>query len=209
MLILIVKLLYLYNSIISMFAFKKNKDFCFGVRKNKSFTVLIPAHNEEAVIYDNLKALYNTSYNKRLINVVVIADNCSDLTIKKCNQFRREHKDFKCTVLRLKGGTKPLAINKAIRFLKKKSLWTSDCIFMLDADNKVSKNIFNEYNILHEKHDILQCRILSQNEESFVSRGFSSSFNTMTYGFQKAKNNIGLSGSLSGTGFSISRKVFD
>ena len=46
-----------------------------------SFAFIIPAHNEEDVIYDTVKdVLDNQDYDKSLIKVYVVADNCSDKT---------------------------------------------------------------------------------------------------------------------------------
>lgn len=204
--------LYYYNVALTLFSWKKVKlPESYSTKTNeKSFTILIPCHNEESVIEGNLKSIYESNYNKKLLNVVVIADNCSDSTVDVCNRFLNEHPDFNCTILEVNGGSKPKAINKAVSLLKEQQMWTDDCIFVLDSDNRVSQNIFKTYNYYHSKGEkILQCRIVSQNDDSYVSKGFTSSFNTMAYGFQVAKNRIGLSGTLSGTGFSVDRIIFD
>ena len=44
------------------------------------FIVLIPAHNEESVIRSTLLSLSRQDYNEALVEVVVVADNCSDDT---------------------------------------------------------------------------------------------------------------------------------
>ncbi|MGL5820613.1 MAG: glycosyltransferase [Sarcina sp.] len=207
----ICNVIYYYNVGLTFFAWKKPKfPDTYKANKETSFTILIPCHNEDAVIEKNLLALYNTKYDKKLLHVVVIADNCTDKTISVTENFKNTHLDFNCTILDVNGGSKPKAINAAIKILKENRKWTSDNIFMLDSDNRVSDNIFKTFNYYHTLgENILQCKIQSQNDGTYVSKGFASSFNSMSYGFQLAKNRIGLSGSLSGTGFSVSRKVFD
>ena len=46
----------------------------------KRFLILIPAHNEEAVIGSLVKNLMKLDYPKELYDVAVIADNCTDRT---------------------------------------------------------------------------------------------------------------------------------
>lgn len=102
-----------------------------------SYTILIPCHNEEEVIEKNLEAIYACDYDKSLLNVVVIADNCNDSTVEVCNKFKKSHTDFNCVILEVNGGSKPKAINSAVKLMKKQGIWNDDAIFMLDADNHV------------------------------------------------------------------------
>jgi cellulose synthase/poly-beta-1,6-N-acetylglucosamine synthase-like glycosyltransferase len=44
------------------------------------FAVLVPAHDEQAVIADALEAFHRLDYDDRLFEVHVVADNCSDRT---------------------------------------------------------------------------------------------------------------------------------
>lgn len=60
--------------------FSRKKRFPKAERK-VSFAFIIPAHNEEDVIYDTVKdILDNQDYDKELIKVYVVADNCNDKT---------------------------------------------------------------------------------------------------------------------------------
>jgi glycosyltransferase involved in cell wall biosynthesis len=42
--------------------------------------VLVPAHDEEALIARCVRSLFAQTYPRELIEIVVIADNCSDDT---------------------------------------------------------------------------------------------------------------------------------
>ncbi|QEH67816.1 glycosyltransferase [Cellulosilyticum sp. WCF-2] len=206
----ILELTILYDIIISFFSFKKrNIPIEYVLNRTATFTVLIACHNEEQVIVDNLLALYNSDYDRQLFHVVVIADNCTDKTEILCHQFKEKNPDFNMTVVPVKGGSKPKALNAGIDYLKQHNLWNNQYIVILDADNKVSPQMLTAFNYYHQEFDILQCRICSANDESFVARSFTTAFNRTTYDRQIARNNIGLSASLSGTGFSIDQKVFD
>lgn len=50
------------------------------VNPQKSFAMIVAAHNEETVIRDIIESLKNLNYPKELFDIFVIADNCSDKT---------------------------------------------------------------------------------------------------------------------------------
>lgn len=204
--------LYLYNTLMTIFSFKKyEKPRSMIDSFRQTFSILIPSHNEEDVIYDTLQNIQKIKYPKDYFNVYIIMDNCTDNTLKEFNRFKQDY-PFSTNINKIivNGGSKPKALNKAISYLKENNLWKSDNIIILDADNIISDTMLESYDYYHKMYnDILQCRILSANDNNIISQGFTSSFNFMAYGFQYTRNCIGLSASLSGTGFSIKRDIFD
>lgn len=211
-LLYVIFVIYLYNTTITFFSWKKpkTKKDLLNLNDKQTFSILIPCHNEEEVIEDTLNAIYNNDYNKMLYTTYIVLDNCTDSTLDKCNNFIKSHLEFNCETIIVNGGSKPKALNAATNYLKINNKWTSDNIIVIDADNKISKTLLKTYNYYHENnYKILQCKIASLNSSSFIAKGFVSSFNTMNEGFQYARNRVGLSASLSGTGFSINRLVWD
>ena len=204
--------LYLYNTLMTIFSFKKyEKPKSMIDSFRQTFSILIPSHNEEDVIYDTLQNIQKIKYPKDYFNVYIIMDNCTDNTLKEFNRFKQDY-PFSTNINKIivNGGSKPKALNKAISYLKENNLWNADNIIILDADNIISNTMLQSYDYYHKMYnDILQCRILSANDNNIISQGFTSSFNFMAYGFQYTRNCIGLSASLSGTGFSIKRDIFD
>ena len=204
--------LYLYNTLMTIFSFKKyEKPRSMIDSFRQTFSILIPSHNEEDVIYDTLQNIQKIKYPRDYFNVYIIMDNCTDNTLKEFNRFKQDY-PFSTNINKIivNGGSKPKALNKAISYLKENNLWKSDNIIILDADNIISDTMLESYDYYHKMYnDILQCRILSANDNNIISQGFTSSFNFMAYGFQYTRNCIGLSASLSGTGFSIKRDIFD
>ena len=204
--------LYLYNTLMTIFSFKKyEKPKSMIDSFRQTFSILIPSHNEEDVIYDTLQNIQKIKYPKDYFNVYIIMDNCTDNTLKEFNRFKQDY-PFSTNIDKIivNGGSKPKALNKAISYLKENNLWNADNIIILDADNIISNTMLQSYDYYHKMYnDILQCRILSANDNNIISQGFTSSFNFMAYGFQYTRNCIGLSASLSGTGFSIKRDIFD
>ena len=204
--------IYYYNVVTSLFCIKsvKHKQVePYDRERKETFAILIPCHNEQDVIQRNLAAISNSTYDKDLYKVYVIADNCTDNTVVKVKEFMSTAPGMNIEVLEVKGGTKPRAINRAIQMIKAKGEWNKDNVVFLDSDNQCSPGMLEAFNYYHERNAIVQCRIESENADNIVSRGFKSAFNNMRYGFQLARNNMGLSGSLCGTGFSVNRKVFD
>lgn len=211
-LVVILDILIFYEFVISLFSFKYNEKSLEEYKKaecSQTFSILIACRNEEEVIADNLQAIYDNNYSKLLYSVYVFADNCTDNTAGVCRDFLQSHPDFNLTVVEVQGGSKPKALNLGIKYIKDKGLWKDDNIVILDADNKISTDFLVAYNYYHQESPILQCRILSDNDSSIIAKSFTSSFNTTTHRRQIARNNVHLSGSLSGTGFSINRHVFD
>lgn len=204
-------LMYLYNTVLTMFAigYKEKK-----IKKKEDinkFLILIPCHNEQEVIFNTLFKLHKIKYNKDKYLIVPILDNCSDNTKEQVELFIKNSKATNCMPLEVNGGSKPKALNAAIFKLKEKEIWFQyDSIMILDADNVIDSNMLSIFNsLILDGHNILQSRILSHNDSSTVAKGFTSSFNYMTYGFQIARNKINLSGTLCGTGFAIKRTVWD
>ena len=204
--------IYYYNVITSLFSIKSvkhKKVEPYDRERKETFSILIPCHNEQNVIQKNLAAISNSTYDKDLYKVYVIADNCTDDTVARVKEFMSAAPGMNIEVLEVKGGTKPRAINRAIQMIKTKGGWNKDNVVFLDSDNQCSPGMLEAFNYYHERNAIVQCRIESENADNIVSRGFKSAFNNMRYGFQLARNNMSLSGSLCGTGFSVNREVFD
>lgn len=78
----IITIFWLYEFLISICSFVKLKDKPMLVNKNHKFMAIIPAHNEENVIKNLVESLQNQDYPKELLDIYVIADNCTDKTAK-------------------------------------------------------------------------------------------------------------------------------
>src|SRR3712207_2752833 len=72
---LIVFTVSMYYLFISFFGIWKEKN-SKTVKPNKSFALIVAAHNEEIVIEKVVESLKNIDYPKDLYDVFVIADNC-------------------------------------------------------------------------------------------------------------------------------------
>ena len=76
----ILTIYWLYQLIISLCSFVKIKDKPVVEEKNNKFMAIVPAHNEENVIGNLVESLKNQTYPSDLVDIYVIADNCTDKT---------------------------------------------------------------------------------------------------------------------------------
>ena len=152
--------------------FLPKKTFKKTEKKNK-ICVVIPAHNEEDVIYDTVKDLFiNQDYPHNLFDVYVIADNCTDKTAelaKKAGAIVFTHIDnnpkHHMVGYALKYGLKEL--------LKIDEVKHYDFMIRLDADNHINKEFFNLMNDAY-------------NSGAKIARPYESALNMTQNSFTKA-----------------------
>ena len=76
----LLSIFWLYNIAISVFSLIKFKEKPLLIDKEHKFMAIIPAHNEEMVIKNLIESLKAQNYPKELLDIYVIADNCTDKT---------------------------------------------------------------------------------------------------------------------------------
>jgi len=163
----------------------------------KTFAVLIAAHNEEQVVgalIDNLKKL---SYPKDKYDIFVIADNCTDGTAniaRKMGVYACErHNDQ----LRGKG--------YAIEWMLKE-LWqyprSYDGVVVLDADNLVSPDFLQHMNNeLCNGSRVIQGYLDTKNpSDSWITSAYAISYWYCNRLWQMPRRNLGMANYLGGTG---------
>lgn len=195
-LILIITMYYLCISFFGLFK-KKTSD---EIEPEKSFALIVAAHNEETVISDIVTSLNKLEYPKELYDVFVIADNCTDNTAAKARQngakvYERINKDK-----RGKGFALEWMFSKIFKLNKK-----YDAVVIFDADNLVSKNFLKEMNKkLVEGFRVVQGYLDSKNpNDTWIAGCYSIGFWANNRMFQLARSNMNVSSQLGGTGCCI------
>lgn len=135
--VVIISLYYLILSFFGLYKKQINKIY----KPEKSFALLVAAHNEEAVIGKIIESLKDIDYPKYLYDIFIIADNCTDSTARiarkfNVNVFERFNKNEKG-----KGFALDWMFKKIFKMQQK-----YDAVAIFDADNLVSKNFLNEMN---------------------------------------------------------------
>lgn len=121
-----------YLLILMLAALWPRKALLYPDKPHTRFAVLIPAHNEEQWLPDNLAALKAQNYPSTLYRVYVIADNCSDHTLVLARSAGVTVYERHNTVQIGKG----YALNALIGHLEaeKKRQGTFDVFVVVDAD---------------------------------------------------------------------------
>ncbi|SHJ57061.1 hypothetical protein SAMN02745163_02168 [Clostridium cavendishii DSM 21758] len=192
----IIAMYYLILSFFGIIRFNKKSN----VSPQKSFAMIVAAHNEEAVVKDVIESLNNLNYPKELYDVFVIADNCTDDTAAiarslGANVFERFEKEK-----RGKGFALEWMFDKIFRMEKK-----YDAVAIFDADNLVSKDFLLEMNKkLVKGYKVVQGYLDSKNpKDTWITGCYSISFWSSNRLLQMSRSNLGLSSQLGGTGFCI------
>ena len=79
-LVWIITIFWIYQLVISICSLVKLKEKPILEEKVNRFMAIIPAHNEENVIGPLVESLMKQNYPKELLDIYVIADNCTDNT---------------------------------------------------------------------------------------------------------------------------------
>ncbi len=185
-----------YQFVFSLFGLvkrKKKQQF----EPNKSFAVLVAAHNEEQVVGALMENLKQLDYPKHLYDVFVICDNCTDRTA----EIVRAHGMNACvrTNQNLRG--KGYAIEWML-----KELWAMprqyDAVVMFDADNLAAPNFLNEMNNdLCSGARVIQGYIDTKNpEDSWITASYGVSYWYINRLWQLSRSNLNMANFLGGTG---------
>ena len=192
-----------YQFVFSLFGLikkKKKKSF----EPNKSFAVLVAAHNEEQVVGALMENLKQMNYPKELYDVFVICDNCTDSTA----DIVRAHGMNACvrTNPNLRG--KGFAIEWML-----KELWNMprqyDAVVMFDADNLAHPDFLKEMNNdLCSGARVIQGYIDTKNpEDSWITAAYGISYWYINRLWQLSRHNLNMANFLGGTGMCFETKL--
>lgn len=192
----IISLYYLCISFFGLIRIKDKKK----IKPQKTFAVIVAAHNEEMVIKNTIESLKLLNYPKDMYDIFVIADNCTDKTAFISREsgaivFERINKDK-----RGKGYALEWMFDSLFKMEKQ-----YDAVSIFDADNLVHKDFLLEMNKrLCEGYKVVQGYLDSKNpQDTWITGSYSIAFWTSNRMFQLSRSNLGLSNQLGGTGFSI------
>lgn len=203
-LVWIITIFWLYNIVISACSLVKIKDKPLLINKEHKFMALIPAHNEATVVANLIESLKKQNYPQKLLDIYVIADNCTDNTAEIARRagaivYERFDKTKK---------TKGFAMQWFLKQMKgQDEEYDAVCVF--DADNIVMPDFIKVMNRkLCQGEEIVQgYRDIKNPTDSWISAGYALFYWTMHRFYHLARYNLGLSPLLNGTGFMVKYNI--
>lgn len=186
--------------------FKKKKKH--GRINLHRYAVLIAARNEEKVISHLIESIRNQTYPSELIDIFVVADNCTDSTAIKARKAG--------AIVWERFDNKHIGKGYAINFLVEKideSYPDSkfDGYFIFDADNLLDENFISEMNkSFSDGNRIITSYRNSKNFSSnWVSAGTSLWFLRESQYLNRSRMLLGTNCAVSGTGFLFHRDIIE
>ncbi|HWC30196.1 MAG TPA: glycosyltransferase family 2 protein, partial [Dehalococcoidia bacterium] len=174
-----------------------------GPSGSTRFAVIIPAHDEEAMLPQTLRSLALQTYPHELYEVHVIADNCSDRTAALA-------RDLGATVHERHDPANP-GKGQAIAWLLPQLTSKPDVYVFIDADTTVDPDLLVAFDRRFASgSDALQASYRVSDPESaplITLRALA--FGLMHELRGRAKARLGLSIGIWGNGFALSRSVLE
>lgn len=168
----------------------------------KRYGVVIPARNEEKVIGNLIESIKKQNYDQSLIDIFVVADNCTDQTANIARSLG-------CIVYERFDETKKRK-GWAMEYLfdhieHDYGIQSYDAYFVFDADNLLEPNFIHEMNkaFVVNKHIVTSYRNSKNFETNWVSAAYGIHFYGRTVYNHRPRNFFGTGTHLSGTGFVI------
>ena len=199
-LVWIITIFWAYNIVISACSLIKFKEKPLLIDKKHKFMAIIPAHNEETVIGNLLDSLNAQNYPKELLDIYVIADNCTDNTAQIARDAGAIVYERFDSEKKTKGYAMQWFLNQKIE-----ENADYDAFFVFDADNVVTPDFtINMNKKLCQGEEVVQgYRDIKNPSDTWVTAGYALFYWTMHRFYHLARYNLGLSPLLNGTGFMV------
>ena len=169
------------------------------------FAVLVPAHNEESVIVPLLESLKAQTYPPDFVDIYVSCDDCTDATASLARERGAK------VLIRHDPGRRGKTWN--VRWaLAHIPLDSADAVAVFDADNLAAPDFLskmNDFLAAHPEAKAVQGYLDVKNPtDSWVSRAYAVGYWFTNRFWQAARDHLGLSCALGGTGLVIRTATF-
>ena len=198
-------LLYLYQTIyllVGLFCKPKR----FTAKNQHRYGVLISARNESAVIAHLIESIKNQNYPSELVDVFVVADNCTDNTAEVARMagaivFERFNQEEK---------GKGYALNYLLGRIKQQyGPEYYEGFFIFDADNVLEKDYITQMNTVFDNgYSLVTSYRNSKNySDNWITSGYGLWFLREARYLNNARMILGSSCLVSGTGFLVHKDI--
>ena len=196
--------MYSYQLVYMFVAFKAKQDKNPGIQNvhNYKYAVIIAARNEELVIGQLIKSIKNQKYPDKLIDVFVVADNCTDNTARVAKQAGAIVRERFNKAQIGKG----YALDYMIKVIEKEySSREYGGYFVFDADNLLDENYIGEMNkTFNQGYRVITSYRNSKNyDQNWISAGYALWFLHEAEFLNLPRMALNSSCAISGTGFLV------
>ena len=179
----------------------------YTAKKNHRYAAVVSARNESAVIGNLIASIKGQNYPAELVDIYVIADNCTDDTAeaaRKAGAFVYERFNRELV-------GKGYALDWFFKQLKKDGKFAYDAFIVFDADNIVEPNFIAGMNSVFDNgYRIVTSYRNSKNYgENWISAGYSLWFLREARYLNNVRMMLGTSCAISGTGFLVSSEIIN
>lgn len=188
----------LYLGIFAIFSLFSRSTEVISSKTQRRFCVLIPAHQQDAVIEHTVLSILGQSYPQRLFDVTVISDHQSEITNMKLAQY-----PITLLTPNFAESSKAKSLQYAILNLPEFKIY--DVVVVLDADNIVNQDFLTNMNDAYDSAatKAIQAHKVSRNRDTAAAR-MDAIFEEINNNiFRKGHINAGLSASLAGSGTAL------
>ena len=177
-------------------------------KRNHKFAVMISARNEEAVIGNLIHSIKVQNYPQELIDVFVVADNCTDDTAKIAREAG--------AIVFPRFNDKEIGKGYALDYCLK-CIWQQygdegyEAYFVFDADNVLDPNYFREMNKTFDNgaKASTSYRNSKNYDSNWISAGYAVWFLREAKFLNQARLTLNTSCAVSGTGFFIAADIIE
>ena len=172
--------------------------------KQRRFAILIAARNEESCIAGLIESLRAQDYPSELFDIWVLPNNCTDRTAEVARRAGAKVMEMPAAI-RSKGAALHAAAGALLRGSHR---YDAFCVF--DADNEADPEFLSEMNRALDRTAIVKSRILAKNRtQAGISACYEIYFCSANHFLNRARETLGLSARVIGTGFAIRRDLLE
>ena len=129
-----------YNSFLAIYGFLwqpiKHRDY-----SGNTFSIIIPAKNEEKVLPRLLDRLINQEYDKSKYEIIVVEDGSTDRTYEVCKQYEEAYTQPSIKCIKLEKARVPNGKSRALNYALK--IAKNEIIGIFDADTVPKLDVLN------------------------------------------------------------------
>nr|WP_162990796.1 glycosyltransferase family 2 protein [Maliibacterium massiliense] len=194
-----------YQITMALFGIRRRRELPPKVVKMHRFAAIVCARNEQAVIDRLINSLKKQQYPQQLLDIYVVADNCTDQTAQVARdagaivyeRFNNEQKG------------KGYALHWIFNILLRDKADAYDAYFVFDADNVVKSDFTEKMNwkLCHGAEVVQGYRDIKNPSDSWVSGNYALFYWSQNRLYSLPRVKMGLNCMLNGTGFMVRADV--